>query len=141
MVNALRSLGYVTGGSKVAVNGVGPDPKSRLGEYQAHERGLEALYDHRASQVVATFQGLLARDSQNTIARYYLGEAYLRLQRREDAVREWKAALRMDPTYAAAAEAIRAVSRSLVAAEASWESAGSPKAMWTRSQTEIPHWK
>ncbi len=109
-VNSLRSLGYLTGGSHEAVSGGGPDPKSRLPEYQAYERGLEALYDHRESQAVTIFQEVIARDSQNNIARYYLGEAYLRLQRRDDAIREWKAALRQDPKYAAAAEAIQKVS-------------------------------
>ncbi len=108
--NALRSLGYVaTGNGAVAASG-GPDPKERLSEYQEYEKGLEALYGHRETQAVTIFQAILHHDSENTIAGYYLGEAYLRLNRRDDAIREWKAALSSDPSYAPAAEALRSVS-------------------------------
>ena len=109
-VNALRSLGYVaTGNGAVAASG-GPDPKERLPEYEEYEKGLEALYSHREAQAVTIFQAIVHHDSENTIARYYLGEAYLRLNRREDAIREWKAALSSDPSYTPAAEALRNLS-------------------------------
>ncbi len=108
--NTLRSLGYVaTGGGAVAVRS-GPDPKQRLREYQDYEKGLEALYSHREAQAVTIFGAILHQDSANTIARYYLGEAYLRLHRRDDAIREWKAALSSDPSYTPAAEALRSLS-------------------------------
>jgi Tfp pilus assembly protein PilF len=52
------------------------------------------------------FQSILKSDPQNTLARFHLGECYLRLKRPEDAVREWTTALQFDPHYAPAAEAI-----------------------------------
>lgn len=106
----LRSLGYVAGGSQhttATAAGSGPDPKDRLPEYQAYERGLEALYDHRESQAVAIFREILEHDASNTITRYYLGEAYLRLHDPDNALREWKTALTRDPSYTPAADAIR----------------------------------
>ena len=97
----------MSNGSHGPVASAGPDPKDRLPEYQAYERALEALYDHRESQAVTTFREILDRDPSNTLARYYLGEAYLRLRRPDDALREWKTALENDPTYRPAAEAVR----------------------------------
>jgi arylsulfatase A-like enzyme len=105
--STLRSLGYVSNPSRAVIGSGGPDPKSRLPEYQSYERGLEALYSHRELQAVAILGDLVKRDPANTIARYYLGEAYLRLQRRDQALREWKTALAQDPTYTPAAEAIQ----------------------------------
>jgi len=106
-VNALRSLGYIASSARGSSGIGGPDPKARLPEYQAYERGLEALYDHRESQAVAIFTALLKQDSFNNLARYYLGEAYLRLNRPADARREWQAALKQDPAYTDAAEALQ----------------------------------
>jgi tetratricopeptide (TPR) repeat protein len=108
--NALRSLGYVATGDGAVPASSGPDPKERLREYQDYEKGLEALYSHREAQAVTIFEAILHHDSDCTIARYYLGEAYLRLNRRDDAIREWKAALSSDPSYAPAAEALRSLS-------------------------------
>ena len=105
----LRSLGYVTAGSAgVSANG-GVDPKSRLAEYQAYESGLEALYSNREEQAIAILSNVVKRDAANTSARFYMGEAYLRMNRREDALREWKAALAQDPGYEPAVEAIQRV--------------------------------
>jgi cytochrome c-type biogenesis protein CcmH/NrfG len=103
----LGSLGYVSGSTRTSSSKSGADPKARLAEYQTYDRGLEALYDHRETDAVPILSGLLKHDPKNTVARYYLGEAYLRLGRRDDALREWKAALEEDPTYQAAAEAIQ----------------------------------
>jgi tetratricopeptide (TPR) repeat protein len=52
------------------------------------------------------FQAILNSDPQNTLARFHLGECYLRLKRNQDALREWTTALKFDPQYAPAAEAI-----------------------------------
>ncbi len=106
-VNALRSLGYIAGPARGTAGTSGADPKSRLAEYQAYERALEALYDHREAQAAGILRELLKQDAANNLARYYLGEAYLRLNRPADALREWKAALAQDPGYTDAAEAIQ----------------------------------
>jgi arylsulfatase A-like enzyme len=103
----LGSLGYVSGSTRTSSSKSGADPKARLAEYQTYDRGLEALYDHRETDAIPILSGLLKHDPKNTVARYYLGEAYLRMGRRDDAVREWKAALAEDPNYQAASEAIQ----------------------------------
>ncbi len=110
-LKTLRSLGYIAGAARASSGVSGPDPKARLPEYQAYERGLVALYDHHESQAVAIFSALLKQDSFNNLARYYLGEAYLRLNRPADAQREWQAALKQDPAYTDAAEAIQNLRR------------------------------
>ncbi len=104
---ALQSLGYVSTTVRGASGNSGPDPKTRLPEYQAYERGLEALYDHRESEAVTGFARILSHDAANSTIRYYLGEAYLRLQRTDDALREWKAVLAQDPSFAPASDAIQ----------------------------------
>ncbi len=43
------------------------------------------------------------------MARYYLGDAYLRAGESDEAIHEWTAALAFDPEYAPADEAIGAV--------------------------------
>jgi TolA-binding protein len=103
----LRSLGYVSSARATADGSTGPDDKVRLPEYQAYERALEGLYDFRVAQAAASFREILDHDPSNTLARYYLGEAYVRLHRRADALNEWKTALKNDPDYTPAAEAIR----------------------------------
>lgn len=106
-VSSLGSLGYISGGTHTRIDAAGPDPKDRLAEYRDYDRGLGALYDHREPEAVSVFQAILKHDPSMTIARYYLGEAYFRLHRLADALREWKLALANDPGYEPAAEAIR----------------------------------
>jgi tetratricopeptide (TPR) repeat protein len=105
--SALQSLGYGATAQHQAVSSSGPDPKSRLPEYHRHERGLGELYEQREQQSVEIFRQLLAGDPQNTIARYYLGDAYLRSHQRAEAIREWNAALRQDKEYQPVVEALQ----------------------------------
>jgi tetratricopeptide (TPR) repeat protein len=51
----------------------------------------------------------LAHDGRNAMARYSLGDAYLRAGKADDAVREWTTVLAYDPEYAPADEAIGSV--------------------------------
>jgi arylsulfatase A-like enzyme/thioredoxin-like negative regulator of GroEL len=103
----LESLGYVGRGPDAA--GSGADPKDRLAEYNLYEKALAAMYSGDPSAAVADFQQLLARDPHNSLARYYLGDAYVRARQPESAIREWTSALRFDPTYVPAAEALGAL--------------------------------
>jgi choline-sulfatase len=105
---ALESLGYLGGARSGGGNG-GPDPKDKLTEYNLYEKALTALYGGRPDSAVAGFRAALAEDPHNTLARYYLGDAYLRSGKPDDALREWTAALAFDPEYAPADEAIGAV--------------------------------
>ena len=103
---ALRSLGYLAGGGGSKKGTAEPDPKQRLPEYQAYEKALTALYSEQPAAAVAGFNRLLAADASNTLARYYLGEAYVKLARPNDAIREWRVAIQHDHNYAPAAIAI-----------------------------------
>jgi len=105
---ALESLGYL-GGARTGGRGGGPDPKDKLAEYNLYEKALTALYGGRPDSAIAGFRAALAEDPHNTLARYYLGDAYLRLGKPDDALREWTAALAFDPEYAPADEAIGAL--------------------------------
>jgi len=102
----LKSLGYIGGAPRAALASTGPDPKDRLAEYQQYEKALSDLYDKRFAPAIASFRQLLASDAKNTLARYYLGEAYLGAHQPDAALREWESALANEPTYTPAAEAI-----------------------------------
>jgi choline-sulfatase len=103
---ALRSLGYLSGGARKTSPNTGPDPKDRLAEYQLFDQALDALYSRRADTAIRMFRQILAKDRDNLPARGNLGDAYLRIGRPAEAVREWSAALASDPEYAPAAQAL-----------------------------------
>lgn len=103
---ALRSLGYLSGGARRLPGGTGPDPKDRLAEYRLYEKALRALYTQQVEAAILDFRRLLAEDSKNNLARYYLGESYLKALKTEAALREWETALSADTSDATAAEAI-----------------------------------
>jgi choline-sulfatase len=102
----LRSLGYLGGAPRAVLANTGPDPKDRLAEYQQYEKALSDLYEKRFAPAIASFPQLLASDTKNTLARYYLGEAYLGAHQPDAALREWESALANEPSYTPAAEAI-----------------------------------
>jgi choline-sulfatase len=98
-LHALESLGYVAAAADGEANRQAPDPKDRLEEYNLFEGDLANLYGGHPTEAVTGFRKLISRDPQNTMARYYLGEAYLRLHQPEEAVREWNQAVKRDPKY------------------------------------------
>lgn len=102
---ALRSLGYLAGGAPARSN-AGLDPKDGLAEYQAYERALTALYSDETNVAARRFRDLLTKFPENTLARYYLGETYVKLGRWESALQEWRAAIAHDHTYEPAAVAM-----------------------------------
>ena len=102
----MESLGYLSGGSRKPAKREGPDPKDRLAEYQMYDRALDAMYSQRLDGAIRGFLQVLARDQDNLAARGSLGDAYLRYGKPDDAVREWSTALKSDPQYAPAAEAL-----------------------------------
>ncbi len=104
---ALESLGYL-GGSRAGGGSSGADPKDKLPEYNLFEKALAAMYAGRHQEAVTGFRRLLAGDSRNSLARYYLADACLRAGQSASALREWENLLRMDPEYVPAAEALGA---------------------------------
>jgi choline-sulfatase len=106
---ALESLGYLGGGARSGGRGASADPKDKLAVYNLYEKALTALYSGRPDSAIAGFRSVLAEDAHNTLARYYLGDAYLRSGKPDDALREWTTALAFDPEYAPCDEAIGAL--------------------------------
>lgn len=103
---ALESLGYLGHTAKKSVER--PDPKDRLTEYDLYESALAEMYGGKPRSAIAEFQHLLSHDRRNSLARYYLADAYLRAKQPDAAIREWNDALKFDPTYVPAAEALGA---------------------------------
>jgi choline-sulfatase len=101
----LKSLGYLGSAPGAAIANNGPDPKDRLEEYRHYEKALSDLYAQRFQAAIGSFRQLLALDSRNTLARYYLGEAYLGARQPDAALREWETALAGEHDYTPAAEA------------------------------------
>jgi arylsulfatase A-like enzyme len=107
----LESLGYlaVSGRAGAAGDRPGapqPDPKDRFAEFTLYENAFVAFLEGHTAAALPQFQSILKLDPQNTLARFHLGECYLRAQRPQEALREWTTALQFDPGYAPAAEAI-----------------------------------
>jgi choline-sulfatase len=97
--SSLESLGYVAAGPPRNGNREAPDPKDRLAEYNSFETALAAMYTGHPDAAVSRFRKLVAQDPQNSLARYSLGEDLLRLNRPEEAIREWTAGVSSDPQY------------------------------------------
>jgi arylsulfatase A-like enzyme len=115
----LESLGYLAAeprsdavgarhGVPVPRKGVPPppDPKDRFAEFELYQSAFEAFLEGHTAAALPKFQLILKSDPPNTLARFHLGECYLRLNKPQDALREWSTALKLDPQYAPAAEAI-----------------------------------
>lgn len=103
---ALRSLGYLAGGGDAVATDSGPDEKERLPEYQEYEKALGHLYMHSPGSAISGFRRVLGMDPANTLARYYLGDAYLRAGNLNSALGTWQAAFDRDHTFEPALVAI-----------------------------------
>jgi tetratricopeptide (TPR) repeat protein len=84
----------------------GIDPKDRFAEFTLYQNAFVDFLAGHSAAALPRFQLILKSDPQNTLARFHLGECYLMLKRPQDALREWTMALKLDPQYAPAAEAI-----------------------------------
>jgi arylsulfatase A-like enzyme len=113
----LESLGYLA--AEPRRDGVGahddvgarhgvplPDPKDRFAEFELYQSAFVAFMEGHTAEALPKFQSILKSDPQNTLARFHLGECYLRIKKPQDALSEWTTALKLDPQYAPAAEAI-----------------------------------
>lgn len=81
-----------------ALLGVGPDrPKT------AFEKGEEAMAEGRYEDAIEEFKKAIAQgDSDSSKAQHALGRAYLKLDRREEAIAAFRAAIRHSPELAEA---------------------------------------
>jgi arylsulfatase A-like enzyme len=110
-VAELESLGYLAAepraGAAGSRHGVPlPDPKDRFAEFEAYQRAYVDFLDGRTAAALPKFQSILREDAHNTLARFHLGECYLRMKKPQDALREWSMVLKLNPQYAPAVEAI-----------------------------------
>ena len=107
----LESLGYLAAEPRTdavgARHGVPlPDPKDRFAEFELYQSAFVAFTEGHTAAALPKFQWIVRTDPQNTLARFHLGECYLRIKKPQDALREWETVLKLDPQYAPAAEAI-----------------------------------
>ena len=97
----LASLGYVTGTGGAAVNSV--DPKDMIVEFQAYTRGVRSAfeaYDRGDLQsAINLFQSTISSGRADFDVHYYLGCAYARLGRFQEAVGPLREAIRKMPAY------------------------------------------
>ncbi|MGA8581114.1 MAG: tetratricopeptide repeat protein, partial [Bryobacteraceae bacterium] len=98
-------LGYTAPGRPAARNRAA-DPKDKLAEEEAYERGLTFLYSGRYSQAILGLRKIVIEDGRNLPALAALGEAYLRSGNAAKALELWQRALERDPKYRPAAESI-----------------------------------
>jgi choline-sulfatase len=83
-----------------------PDPKDRFSEFERYQNAFVALTEGRANVALPAFESIVNQDPRNTLARFHLGECYIQLKRPQQALTAWETALKFDPEYAPAAEAI-----------------------------------
>jgi choline-sulfatase len=108
VLEKLGALGYVGGGHGGAPSGA--DPKDTLDDYKAINtlvrEGLVLLREKDFAGSVARFRALQARGVDSFEARYYLGRALMGLARWREAAAQFEGALRWQPAYGAAYEAL-----------------------------------
>jgi choline-sulfatase len=108
VLEKLGALGYVGAGTGAAPTGA--DPKDKLEDYKAVNRlvreGLTRLHDRDFAGSAERFRALQARGVDSFEARYYLGRALVGLERWREAATQFEGALRWQPAYVAAHEAL-----------------------------------
>ena len=72
--NALRSLGYLSGGPGSGPATTASDPKDRIAEYELFEKSLDAYYGGRIPAAIAGLRHVLALDRNNRPAANALKE-------------------------------------------------------------------
>jgi choline-sulfatase len=107
----LESLGYLAAEPRGDAAGTHvatalPDPKDRFAEFELYQAAFVAFTAGHTAEALSKFQSVLQSDPRNTLARFHLGECYLRTKHPQDALHEWNLALKFDPHYAPSAEAI-----------------------------------
>lgn len=109
VLEKLGALGYVGAGASRATP-TGADPKDTLEDYKAVNRlvrdGLTRLHDRDYAGSAERFRALRARGIDSFESRYYLARALVGLARWREAAVELEGALRWQPAYVAAHEAL-----------------------------------
>jgi choline-sulfatase len=100
MLERLGALGYIGAGGSPGHTSGAVDPKDKVADYKAlrelMQQGLIAIRSGRPSDALAPLQAAARRGVDSYEIHYYLGRAYLALERWRDAAAEYeKAAVRL----------------------------------------------
>jgi choline-sulfatase len=98
MLAKLRSLGYLGGASPSLANLA--DPKDRIKLFGEYQDALSAGAAGRSDKAIAGLERVLAVDPSIVGGRIELGLTYQRIERDQDAVKEFRSALHTDPRNA-----------------------------------------
>jgi tetratricopeptide (TPR) repeat protein len=100
-VERLRSLGYVGSSAAAPGSGRGADPKDRIGERREYNAlmsdAIGDLRGGRPASAVPKFKRLLQINDRAYDLHQFLGEAYDRLNRTEEALGEYELAAMLNP--------------------------------------------
>ncbi len=110
LLEKLGALGYLGAGAPGQGSAPGADPKDKIEEFKAANRlireGLVKLREKDYAQSAANFRELLARKIESFEVHYYLGRALVGLKRYAEAAPHFEGALRYQPAYGAAYDAL-----------------------------------
>jgi choline-sulfatase len=110
LLEKLGALGYLGAGAPGQGKASGADPKDKIEEFKVANRlireGLIKLREKDFVASVARFRELLEREVESFEVHYYLGRALLGLKRYADAAPQFEAAIRFQPAYGMAHEAL-----------------------------------
>lgn len=97
----LRSLGYVGSSAPLPAGETGPDPKDRIAERREFNALMSAAIDDlrggRPERAVPAFKRLIEINSRSYDLHQFLGEAYERLGRADEALGEYEFAAMLNP--------------------------------------------
>ena len=110
LLEKLGALGYLGAGAPGQGSAPGADPKDKIEEFKVANRlvreGLIKLREKDFAASAANFRELLKREIESFEVHYYLGRALLGLKRYADAAPQFEGAIRFQPAYGMAHEAL-----------------------------------
>ncbi len=110
LIEKLGALGYLGAGAPGQGSSPGADPKDMIEDFKAANRlireGLIKLREKDFAGSARNFRELLKRRIESFEVHYYLGRALLGLKRHAEAAPHFEGAIRYQPAYAMAYEAL-----------------------------------
>jgi choline-sulfatase len=110
LLEKLGALGYLGAGAPGHSSALGADPKDKIEEFKVANRlvreGLVKLREKDFVASAASFRELLKREIESFEVHYYLGRALLGQRRYADAAPQFEGAIRFQPAYGMAHEAL-----------------------------------
>ena len=110
LLEKLGALGYLGAGTPGQGSAPGADPKDKIAEFKMANglvrEGLIKLREKDFAASAASFRELLRREIESFEIHYYLGRALLGLKRYGDAAPQFESAIRFQPAYGMAHEAL-----------------------------------